>query len=129
MDKSGLMLPRPYIILLTIWNGLWKRRTSIATGWRSTMISGSGRMRAASGRGNMRKVIGFCLLGLLVAGAASGQQKKLKVLISADMEGIGGVSTWAVQAAAGGREYEKFRRLMTLEVNAAMAGGAEAGAT
>ena len=24
MHKSGLMLPRPYIILLTIWNGLWK---------------------------------------------------------------------------------------------------------
>lgn len=76
----------------------------------------------------MRKSICFCLLSLLVAGATLAQQKKLKVLISADMEGVGGVSTWAVQAAPGGREYEKFRRLMTLEVNAAVAGAAEAGA-
>jgi D-amino peptidase len=77
----------------------------------------------------MRKSIGFCLLWLLVAGPTLAQQKKLKVLISADMEGVGGVSTWAVQAAPAGREYEKFRRLMTLEVNAAVAGAAEAGAS
>jgi len=77
----------------------------------------------------MRKAIGLFLLWLIVAGGALAQQKKLKVLISADMEGIGGVSTWSVQAAPAGREYEKFRRLMTLEVNAAIAGAAEAGAT
>ena len=46
----------------------------------------------------------------------------LKVLISADMEGVGGVSTWSVQASAKGREYEKFRELMTREVNAAVEG-------
>jgi D-amino peptidase len=53
----------------------------------------------------------------------------LKVYISADMEGIGGVSTWDVQAEAKGREYEKFRRLMTLEVNAAVESAFDAGAT
>src|SRR4051794_7226782 len=45
------------------------------------------------------------------------------------MEGIGGVSTWDVQAEAKGREYEKFRRLMTLEVNAAVEAAFDAGAT
>ena len=53
----------------------------------------------------------------------------LKVLISADMEGVGGVSTWTVQANSKGREYEKFRVLMTKEVNAAVEGAFEAGAT
>ena len=47
---------------------------------------------------------------------------KLKVFISADMEGVGGVSTWSVQANSKGREFEKFRQLMTKEVNAAIAG-------
>ena len=60
--------------------------------------------------------------------SAQGQDEKLKVYISADMEGIGGVST-RLQANSEGREYEKFRRLMTLEVNAAIAGAFEAGAT
>jgi len=45
--------------------------------------------------------IGICSLLsiLLLATAAQPQQKKLKVYISADMEGIGGVGTWQVQAA------------------------------
>lgn len=77
----------------------------------------------------MRKLVCLCVVFLLATGLAQAQQKKLKVLISADMEGVGGVSTWSVQAAPAGREYEKFRRLMTLEVNAAIAGAAEAGAT
>jgi len=77
----------------------------------------------------MRKVIAFSVLFLLAAATIEAQQKKLKVFISADMEGVGGVSTWVVQAESKGREYEQFRRLMTLEVNAAIAGAAEAGAT
>lgn len=77
----------------------------------------------------MRRLMCFCVLFLLAAGSAQAQQKKLKVLISADMEGVGGVSTWLVQAHSKGREYEKFRRLMTLEVNAAIAGAGDAGAT
>jgi D-amino peptidase len=71
------------------------------------------------------------LLGalLLIAVRVSAQQGGLKVYISTDMEGIGGVSTWDVQASSRGREYEKFRRLMTEEVNAAIAGAFDAGAT
>lgn len=76
----------------------------------------------------MRRLMSLCVLFLLAGGSVQAQQKKLKVLISADMEGVGGVSTWDVQADSKGREYEKFRRLMTLEVNAAIAGAAEAGA-
>ena len=41
---------------------------------------------------------------LLLATAAQSQEKKLKVYISADMEGVGGVSTWQVQAAPGAPE-------------------------
>jgi len=66
---------------------------------------------------------------LSIANGSFAQQKGLKVYISADMEGIGGVSSWEVQASAKGREYDQFRRLMTLEVNAAIAGAFDAGAT
>jgi D-amino peptidase len=64
-----------------------------------------------------------------VAVSVAALSADLKVYISADMEGIGGVSTWDVQAEAKGREYEKFRRLMTLEVNAAVEAAFDAGAT
>jgi D-amino peptidase len=75
--------------------------------------------------------IGICsLLTVALFGvAAQPQEKKLKVYISADMEGVGGVSTWQVQAAPGAPEYEKFRRLMTQEVNSAISGAFDAGAT
>jgi D-amino peptidase len=71
-------------------------------------------------------VLSLAASGLLAQDAASG---KLKVFISADMEGVGGVSTWSVQASSKGREYEKFRQLMTREVNAAIEGAFQAGAT
>jgi len=58
-----------------------------------------------------------------------GIPQPLKVFISADMEGIAGVSTWDVQANAKGREYEQFRHIMTQEVNAAIARAFDAGAT
>jgi len=67
---------------------------------------------------------------LAASGIASGQSvAPLKVYISADMEGIGGVSTWDKQSSPKGADYEKFRRLMTLEVNAAIAGAYDAGAS
>src|ERR1051326_6260767 len=44
------------------------------------------------------------------------------------MEGITGVDT-LTQTRPDGREYEKFRRIMTEEVNAAIAGAHDAGAT
>ncbi|MCO5219774.1 MAG: M55 family metallopeptidase [Thermomicrobiales bacterium] len=62
----------------------------------------------------------------------------MKILISADMEGTCGVSSWVhVQAPevtsanqpASVAEYERFRRLMTAEVNAAIRGAFRGGAT
>src|SRR5712692_3182898 len=77
----------------------------------------------------MRRVLAMCATILLATSGAAAQPEKLKVYISADMEGIGGVSTWQIQAGSQGREYEKFRKLMTQEVNAAIAGAYDAGAT
>jgi D-amino peptidase len=68
-----------------------------------------------------------CLLLLLPCLATA--QHKLNVYISADGEGIAGVTTWEVQAEPKGREYQQFRRLMTEEVNAAVGGAFDAGAT
>lgn len=62
----------------------------------------------------------------------------MRVLISADMEGTCGVSSWVhVQAPevtsanqpASTVEYERFRRQMTAEVNAAIEGALDAGAS
>ncbi len=83
----------------------------------------------------MRRVFALATAFLLAAAGFAAQEKlslerkKLKVYISADMEGVGGVVTWEIQADPHGREYEKFRRLMTQEVNAAIAGAYQAGAT
>jgi len=51
----------------------------------------------------------------------------LKILIAADMEGISGVTTWD-QVTAGKPDYERFRRIMTGDVNAAIRGAFEGGA-
>jgi D-amino peptidase len=59
---------------------------------------------------------------------ALAQARAFKVYISADMEGVGGVVT-RQQTGRGQPEYEAFRELMTAEVNAAVEGAREAGAT
>lgn len=59
---------------------------------------------------------------------AEGQSQGLKVYISADMEGVGGAVT-RQQVSRDGFEYERFRDLMTTEVNAAIESALEAGAT
>ena len=74
-------------------------------------------------------VLVSALVAALAAGAAQPPAKPVKVYISADMEGVEGVATWAVQAGSKGREYEKFRQLMTKEVNVAIAAAYDAGAT
>jgi D-amino peptidase len=52
----------------------------------------------------------------------------VKIFISADIEGVAGVVT-SLQGQPGNVEYERARRLMTEEVNAAIAGAFEGGAT
>ncbi len=51
----------------------------------------------------------------------------MKLLIAVDMEGITGVVSWD-HVDPHQAEYQRFRRLMTDDVNAAIAGAAEAGA-
>jgi D-amino peptidase len=52
----------------------------------------------------------------------------MKVYISADMEGVCGV-THSAQCRPGHPDYERFRRLLTQEVNAAIEGAIDGGAT
>jgi D-amino peptidase len=54
--------------------------------------------------------------------------QKLKVYISVDMEGIGGAVS-GDQVGSSGPDYDRFRRLMTEETNAAVRGALDAGAT
>ncbi|HJR64391.1 MAG TPA: M55 family metallopeptidase [Gemmatimonadaceae bacterium] len=65
---------------------------------------------------------------LTLSSAAAHAQRPLKVFISADMEGVTGAVT-GDQLGPPGFEYGKFREFMTAEVNAAIAGAREAGAT
>jgi D-amino peptidase len=51
----------------------------------------------------------------------------VKVFISVDMEGVSGVVNWR-QTEHGKEDYERMRRLMTQEVNAAVEGAFAAGA-
>lgn len=51
----------------------------------------------------------------------------MNILIAADMEGISGVTGWD-QVTPGHVEYERFRRIMTADVNAAIQGAYEGGA-
>jgi D-amino peptidase len=50
----------------------------------------------------------------------------MKILIAADMEGVTGVTRWE-ETDPTHHEYNRFRRIMTDEVNAAIAGAADAG--
>jgi D-amino peptidase len=68
------------------------------------------------------------LLILLVCLCAQAQERKLKVHISVDMEGVAGVAS-ADQLSPGSFEYERFRRFMTQEAVAAVEGAKAAGAT
>lgn len=65
---------------------------------------------------------------LFLSFIANGQNPKLKVFISVDMEGIAGVVTQD-QLLPGGFEYERFRRFMTDETLAAVDAAQQAGAT
>ena len=70
--------------------------------------------------------LALLLFGIVVSVEA--QEKKMKIYISADMEGVVGAVT-ADQLSPTGFEYERFRGFMTQEVNAAIEGAVAAGAT
>ena len=76
----------------------------------------------------MKSVLLAAILLASLALNANAQDKRLKIYISADMEGVVGVVT-AEQLGPQGFEYQRFREFMTQEVNAAIEGAVAAGAT
>jgi D-amino peptidase len=68
------------------------------------------------------------LAAALLAAAASAQTAGRKVFISADMEGISGIAG-PDQLSASGAEYNRSRKLMADDVNAAIRGARAGGAT
>ncbi len=83
----------------------------------------------AASRAGLPKLMKIAVLLLLTIATSASAAGALKVYISADMEGIGGVSSSRTQGATEGREYATARRLMTEEVNATILGAFDAGAT
>ncbi|MDH4271513.1 MAG: M55 family metallopeptidase, partial [Candidatus Aminicenantes bacterium] len=79
----------------------------------------------------MKKILTVLTAVMLTAAlSTAGEQpaKKLKVFISVDMEGVSGLIHWD-ETGGTGPDYGLFRKLMTAEANAAIAGALEAGAT
>ena len=70
----------------------------------------------------------YCILVTFCVAAAASGQEGLKIYISADMEGVVGAVT-GDQLGPSGFEYERFRELMTAEVNAAIDAARQSGAT
>jgi D-amino peptidase len=70
----------------------------------------------------------FLISVVTLAVPTMAQARKLKIYISADMEGVVGAVT-ADQLGPTGFEYTRFREFMTAEVNAAIQAAVEAGAT
>ncbi|MBA2303308.1 MAG: M55 family metallopeptidase [Acidobacteria bacterium] len=72
---------------------------------------------------------GLVVFGAIASGQAAGNQStNKKVFISADMEGISGISA-SDQLSATGAEYNRSRKLMADDVNAAVRGARRGGAT
>lgn len=76
----------------------------------------------------MKIIYSFIILLVFAGFFNSHAQNKLKIYISADMEGVVGAVT-GEQLGPSGFEYQRFREFMTQEVNTAIAAAREAGAT
>src|ERR671915_1344604 len=74
------------------------------------------------------KSLWLTVLLIVCSVAVNAQERRLKIYISADMEGVVGVVT-NEQLGPQGFEYARFREFMTQEVNAAIEGALAAGAT
>ena len=70
-------------------------------------------------------LIGLSLLGTVAC--VNTPENPLKVFISVDMEGLAGVVSGR-ECSSSGEDYDYFRRIMTLEANAAIEGALAAGA-
>lgn len=76
----------------------------------------------------MRRILSTGAVLLALAAWTQGQTPSKKVFISADMEGISGISG-SDQLSAAGAEYNRSRKLMADDVNAAIRGARRGGAT
>ena len=78
----------------------------------------------------MKKIVPTLIVLFVVLSLAfsPGPTNGLKIFISVDMEGIAGVATGR-ECSSSGRDYDYFRKLTTLETNAAIKGALKAGAT
>ena len=72
---------------------------------------------------------GFLVVAFCTSFPVAAQQAPLKVLISADMEGVADATNWKIDSQPATRDYAQMRHLMTAEVNAAATAAFEAGAT
>lgn len=71
---------------------------------------------------------GLLCLGFVAPAGVAAAPEPLKVFISVDMEGVSGVVD-RDQTSSDGKDYQRFRMLMTAEANAAVDGALDAGAT
>jgi len=74
-----------------------------------------------------RTWLAVLVVGSLPSTSGQAQPRGFKVFISADMEGVSGLTS-SSQFSPGGSDYDLGRRLMTAEVNAAIAAAFDAGA-
>lgn len=88
--------------------------------------SSSNPPRRVAGSVALLRAIAVLALHLIAVPASA--QEPLKVFISVDMEGIAGLVTSA-ETGQSGPDYGYFRRIMSLEANAAVEGAFAAGAT
>lgn len=75
-----------------------------------------------------RLLVFALVLAVCLPATSPGQTRKLKIYISADMEGVVGAVT-GDQLGPQGFEYNRFREFMTAEVNAAIEAAFQSGAT
>jgi len=68
----------------------------------------------------------YVFLLLVLSSSSFAQTRQMKIFISVDMEGIGGIGTSAM-TSTGGKDYETGRKLMTNEVNAVVSAILESG--
>jgi len=74
------------------------------------------------------KTLSLALVLIVSVVAVNAQERRMKIYISSDMEGVVGVVT-NEQLGPQGFEYARFREFMTQEVNAAIEGAFAGGAT
>jgi len=69
------------------------------------------------------------LMLLFITMAAAATAADPRIFMVTDMEGVGGVNNWDEQVLPGQRRFEESRRLLAAEVNAAVQGALEGGAS